>query len=222
MISEENTSKDRTVLKSASHRQFLKTGCIGAAAIGLAACGVCALALDPTSDDPSSFTFGGKNMSNRALLAYASAMGSSMEVATTIGETLGARRFSVDVRPIKEQPHVDGYQAALLGSAVQYGSWLPEAVEFVKTNQRALNQLPVALLCVHIQNLGDDETSLKNRLAYLDAVRPLLQPATEGFFTGRFDRRGAALMLPGWLARFVPPLDFRNWVKIRAWAENIL
>ena len=36
-----------------------------------------------------------------------------------------------------------------------------------------------------------------------------LQPVAEGYFAGKFDRRGAALMLPGWLARFVPPLDFR-------------
>ena len=61
----------------------------------------------------------------------------------------------------------------------------------------------------------------KNRLAYLDAVRPLIQPVAEAFFAGRFDRRGAALLLPGLVARFLPTLDFRNWEKIRAWAETV-
>ena len=61
----------------------------------------------------------------------------------------------------------------------------------------------------------------KNRLAYLDAVRPLVKPVAEAFFAGRFDRRGAALLLPRLVARFVPTLDFRNWEKIRAWAETV-
>jgi menaquinone-dependent protoporphyrinogen oxidase len=142
-------------------------------------------------------------------------------VATTIGDTLTAHGFSVDVKPIKNNPQIDGYEAVLLGSAVQYGTWLPEAVDFVKANQQTLNQLPVALFCVHIQNRENNATSRQNRLAYLDKVRPLVQPVAEGFLAGKFDRRGAALLLPGWAARFVPPLDFRNWKKIRAWANRV-
>ena len=52
-----------------------------------------------------------------------------------------------------------GYVAAVIGSAVQYGRWLPEAIAFVQAHQEALNQVPVALFCVHIQNLGNDENS---------------------------------------------------------------
>jgi menaquinone-dependent protoporphyrinogen oxidase len=160
-------------------------------------------------------------MNNRILVTYATAMGSTVDVAAEIGKTLLDQGFSVDVKPIRESPHINGYQAVLIGSAVQHGNWLPEAVDFVKTNQQALNHVSTALFCVHIQNLGDDETSRQNRLAYLDAVRPLLQPVAEGFFAGKFDRRGAALLLPGWLARFVPPIDLRNWKMMRTWAENI-
>lgn len=159
-------------------------------------------------------------MNNRVLVAYATHCGSTIDVAASIGETLADQGLGVDVKPIKENPQVDGYQAVLIGSAVQHAQWLPEAVNFVKTNQSALNRVPVALFCVHIQNLGDDETSRQNRLAYLNNVRPLLLSVAEGFFAGKFDRRGAALLLPGWIARFVPPLDFRNWKKIRAWAEG--
>jgi menaquinone-dependent protoporphyrinogen oxidase len=160
-------------------------------------------------------------MHKRVLVAYASATGSTVDIAAAIGETLGVRGFSVDVRPIQEKPQVGGYQAVLIGSAVHFGNWLPEAVDFVKTNQQALSRVPMALFAVHITNVGNDETSQKNRLAYLDAVRPFLQPVAEGFFAGRFDRRGATLLLPGLLARLVPPLDFRNWEKVRAWADSI-
>ncbi len=160
-------------------------------------------------------------MKNRVLLAYASYAGSTIDVAVAIGETLSENGFYVDIKPVNENPPLDGYHAVLIGSAVQHAKWLPEAVDFVKANQVALKQLPVALFCVHIQNLGDDDTSRRNRLAYLNQVRPLLQPVAEGFFAGKFDRRGAALLLPAWAARFVPSFDLRNWKKIRAWVGDV-
>ena len=160
-------------------------------------------------------------MNDRILVTYATRMGSTIDVAAAIGEALSASGFSVDVRPIKENLRISGYQAVFIGSAVQYGQWLPEAVDFVKSNQHALNQVPVALFSVHIQNLGNDEKSRQHRLAYLNAVRPFLQPMAEGFFAGRFDRRGATLLLPGLLARFIPAQDLRDWKKIRAWAAAL-
>jgi len=157
-------------------------------------------------------------MNNRLLIAYATYAGSTAEVAAAIGETLGKEGYSVDIRPIEDNPSLDGYQAALVGSAVQYGQWLPEAVEFVKINQEALDRIPTALFCVHIQNLADDEESRQKRLSYLKEVRPLLQPVAEGYFAGKFDRRGAVLLLPGIFGRFMPSIDLRKWKKIEAWA----
>jgi len=204
-----------------SRRAFLKTGCAGVAAAGLAVCSLTALSPDPSPIETSSFTYGGTDMNKRILVAYASRMGSTVDVAGTIGEALGMNGYTVDVKPIDEGPQVEDYQSVLVGSAVQHGKWLPEAVDFVKANQNAINQVPAALFCVHIQNLGNDHTSRQNRRAYLDEVRPLVQPAAEGFFAGKFDRRGAALLMPGLLSRFVPTLDFRNWKKMSAWAESL-
>jgi menaquinone-dependent protoporphyrinogen oxidase len=209
--------------KTISRRAFLKTGCLTAAAAGMAVCGV-GLAT-PTPDaspvDLPSLTFGDKIMCRKILVAYASGLGSTAEVAVEIGKTLNDNGFCVDVRPIQESLQLEGYQAILVGSAVHYGNWLPEAVEFVEANRQTLNRLPVALFTVHITNLGDDETSRRNRLAFLDKVRPLLDPVDEAFFAGKFDRRGAALLLPGWLAHLVPTMDLRKWKEIRLWAGGI-
>jgi menaquinone-dependent protoporphyrinogen oxidase len=206
---------------SISHRSFLKAGCLGMAAVGVATCGISAAVPRQTPVHLQSFTFGENTMSNRILIAYASANRSTIEVAAAIGEALNQHGCAVDVRPIQDNPSIVGYQAVLIGSAVQYGSWLPTAIEFVRANQQSLLQIPVALFCVHIQNLGDDETSRRNRLAYLDPVRDLIDPVQEGYFAGKFDRRGAALLLPGLVARFVPTIDLRNWAKIRTWAEGL-
>jgi menaquinone-dependent protoporphyrinogen oxidase len=207
--------------KPFSRRDFLKLGCATVAAAGVTVCGVSAAAPEPTPIILKSFTYGEANMNNHILIAYASATGSTIEVAAEIGKTLAAGGLAVDVKPAREVTSIEEYQAALIGSAAQHGNWLPEAVEFVKTNQQALNRMPVALFTVHIANLVNDESSRQKRLAYLNEVRPLLRPRDEVFFAGRFDRRGAALLLPAWLAGFVPPMDFRDWKKIRNWADSI-
>ena len=75
--------------------------------------------------------------------------------------------------------------AVVLGSAIRMGNWLPEAVDFVKANQAALNALPTALFTVHMLNTGDDEASRAARAAYLDAVRPLLNGVETAYFEGQ-------------------------------------
>jgi hypothetical protein len=52
-------------------------------------------------------------------------------------------------------------------------------------------------------------------------VRAFVTPAAEVLFAGKIDRRGVTPFLPGWIARLVPTLDFRNWDKIRSWAQTV-
>ncbi|MGD9093573.1 MAG: flavodoxin domain-containing protein [Anaerolineales bacterium] len=208
-----------------NRRRFLKAGFLTVGAIGVTLYGASLVNPDPPPPQILSYSYGAKTMKEKILVTYATYAGSTVEVAAAIGATLAADA-AVDVKPISDltPPNnggFNGYRAVLIGSAVQYASWLPEAVEFVKANQQALARLPVALYCVHIRNTGDDETSRQNRLAYLDVVRPHIRPVAEGFFAGKFDRRGAELLLPGFLPRLVPPMDFRNWEKIRAWAQSV-
>ena len=44
-------------------------------------------------------------MNNRILVTYATRAGSTAEVAAAIAETLAARGYAVDVKPVKEKPH---------------------------------------------------------------------------------------------------------------------
>jgi menaquinone-dependent protoporphyrinogen oxidase len=180
------------------------------------------LAVDTGKLDTPEFTYGTENpMSKSVLIAYATYAGSTMEVASAIGEELGARGHRVDVKPISETLQVNDYQAVIIGSAVQYGAWLSDAIEFVKNNKETLATKRVVLLTVHIQNLEDDPTSTAARLAYLDGIRPLVQAEEEVFFAGKFDKLGAALLLPKLVAWAMPDMDLRDWTKIRAWAQTV-
>ena len=162
-------------------------------------------------------------MKSRLLVTYATAAGSTVGVAEAIGKTIATSGYAVDVKPIKNNPSLKGYQAVILGSAVHGKRWLPEATEFVENHQEELKKLQVAAFCVHIMNLGTDEKSKKNRLTYLDPIRSLLPIVDEGYFAGRgvdpdtstrFERFMAGLMQ-------IPPGDKRDWEKIGAWADNV-
>ncbi|WP_428543248.1 flavodoxin domain-containing protein [Profundibacter sp.] len=77
------------------------------------------------------------------LIAYASRLGSTAEVAKTIADEIGAQTRCID-----DIESLAGYDAVIIGSAIRYDKWLPEATDFVKTHQSTLQSMPVAMGCV--------------------------------------------------------------------------
>lgn len=159
-------------------------------------------------------------MSNPILVTYAGRFGSTEEVARAIAAELAGDEQPVECRPLDDVQGVEAYRAVVLGSAVNYGAWLPAAADFARVNEAGLADRPVALFTVHIQNIGNDAQSRGRRHAYLEKVRPHVAPVSEAFFAGRFNRHAARELLPRWLAWLVPTLDFRKWDQIRAWARE--
>ena len=207
-----------------SRRKFLvrSAAVLGAATLTCSGLGFIATR-QPAIDLPEPETCGATNeMNAKILITYATRCGSTAEVAAAIGKVFCERGASVDVLPLKDVKSIESYQAVVLGSAVRIGAWLPEAVKFVEQNQARLNQMPTAFFTVHLNNTGDDEASKTARHAYLDPVRKLVAPAAEAFFAGVGDFSKVNL-LERMMAKFVksPIGDFRDWTKIRAWAENV-
>lgn len=205
-----------------SRRGFLKL--TGAVVVTTVACGTLgwAATATPTIDYPEDSFSGADAMSNKVLVTYATRAGSTAEVAEAIGKTLAARGMAVDVLPIKKVTDLSGYQSVVIGGAVRFGQWLPEAVKFVEQNSDALSKKSTAFFAVHIMNLGEDETSQKARLAYLDPARKLITPKAEAFFAGSGNLSKLSF-LERTIGRMVksPEGDLRDWKVINAWAESL-
>ncbi len=78
-------------------------------------------------------------MGSRILVTYAIRKNSTAEVAHCIAETLRAAGQTVDLQTVKAVRDVGRYDAVVLGSAIRFGHWLPEAVNFVSANREALS-----------------------------------------------------------------------------------
>jgi menaquinone-dependent protoporphyrinogen oxidase len=211
-----------------TRRQFVRAAGVLAGGVALAGLGPVGCAGQdgtPSGAVAPSATYGGdEGVDKRILVGYATRTGSTSEVAEAIGQTLAARGFAVDVKPLKERPSLDGYDACVLGGAVNGGQWLPEAVQFVDANSARLAQLPTAVFYVHMMNAGDDAKQRRRRLAYLDKVRALVTPTDEAFFLGKGPSADDTSLIARWAFKAFGGAgegDCRDWDAIRGWAQGV-
>ncbi len=156
------------------------------------------------------------------LVAYATRAGSTAEVASCVAEVLRAAGATVDVKYVTAVHELKGYDAVIIGSAIRRGQWLPEAVEFVKTNREALSHIPTAYFLVS-GFLREDSPEMRQRaLAYLDPVRKILEPSSIGLFAGKMDYGKM-----DWPDRSIAEAvsssegDWLDWEAIREWAHDL-
>jgi menaquinone-dependent protoporphyrinogen oxidase len=166
-------------------------------------------------------------MSNTILIAYASRAGSTAGVAEAIGKTLAESGPQIEVRPMQDVTNLTPYRAVIAGSAIQKGQWLPEAMDFMRTNRAALAHKPFAAFLV-CMTLAMPNQKYHNVVAdWLKPVSDLVQPKSEGFFAGALD----ISTVPAWLDRLKFRLsvafgvwsegDHRDWNAIREWAVSL-
>jgi len=161
-------------------------------------------------------------MADRILVAYATRYGSTAEVAEVIGEELRKESVAVDVRSVNDLEDLSPYRAAIIGSPIYMGKWLPETQVFIEKNQQILRTIPVAYFAVGLTASGDDPDLLRKAEASMDQVRMLVNPVEIGVFPGRLesDRLSLAdrtiIKLVGSKAG-----DFRNLDAVRAWAQAV-
>lgn len=164
----------------------------------------------------------------KILVTYASRTGWTVGVADAIGKTLAENGMDADVLPMRDVKDLSVYHAVVAGSGVNDRAWLPEAMQFVRAHQKELKRKPFAafLVCMTLV-MRNGEQYRSNISEWLNPVRALVHPVSEGLFAGGLDisripsfsdklKFRMSVMFGVWKEG-----DHRDWNAIRAWAESL-
>ncbi len=166
------------------------------------------------------------NKTDKILVTYASRSGSTAEIATAISKTLADCGLDVVLLPMQAVDDITPYRAVVAGSAIQRQKWLPEAMEFMERHQKELAHKPFAAFLVCIALSLQNERWTRAASTWLEPVRALVKPTSEGLFAGVMDIKKVPLQyrLLFRLSVLFGPFsegDYRDWEGIRTWAEQL-
>jgi|SRR5579871_97409 menaquinone-dependent protoporphyrinogen oxidase len=157
------------------------------------------------------------------LVTYASRHGSTHSIADYLAQQLRQQGKEVDLCPvetIKATEDLTPYEAVVLGSAIYFGAWRKEAVEFVRRHQQILAELPVWLFSVG--PLGPEMNTAQELPKDVVEFQQTIHPRGYRTFAGVLDPQ--VLSFPERLvtkAIHAPIGDFRDWKSVEKWAESI-
>lgn len=160
----------------------------------------------------------------RVLIAYASKYGSTRGVAERIATRLSEHGSLPEILEADETIDVGSYDAVVLGSPVYYGSWLPKAVELVRSNATELARRPVWLFSLGA--FGDRHPVLgpliRREPREISSFRRAIHPRGYRVFAGVMEPERWILFVR-WIYRGLGGRwgDNRGWADIDAWAEDI-
>jgi len=159
------------------------------------------------------------------LVAFASRLGSTEGIARSIADRLRARGVAVSVRAVGEIDDAARFDAAVVGSAVYAGNWMPAAVSFVHENRATLADRPVWLFSSG--PVGRTAAHARpSEPAEIHDLTASVHARDHRTFAGALDRRTVDGSDLGFgerfiAKRFVPEGDFRDWRSIEGWADDI-
>lgn len=155
----------------------------------------------------------------RILVSAASRHGATEGIARIIAEELNRAGHEVVIQPPDLVERLGDIDAAVLGSAVYGGHWLPAAVALIEREAQAFAGIPVWLFSSG--PIGDPPKP-EDEPVDVAHLRVLTGARDERVFAGRLDRQGMGFAERAICAALrAPEGDFRPWDDIRAWAGDI-
>ena len=158
-------------------------------------------------------------MSRQVLVAYATKMGATAEIAEAIGDELREHGLQVDVRNVADVGSIADYDAVILGSAIYVRRWRPEAVRFLRKHVDELGDRRVWLF--HSGPVGPDKDQKQDLPANVRRPARLIGAPPVMTFAGRLEPETAKGFLARRLARGDLAGDSRDWKLIKNWAAGI-
>ena len=176
-------------------------------------------------------------------IVYASRHGGTAGIAERIAEVLRSEGADVVTADAADRPDTSGFDAYVIGSGVQIGSWHREGTEFLEQNQAALATKPIWLFSSGplpgssmtkeetdrlTLALGPKEGPGSGGRKRIDALSAAIHPRDHRVFYGAFNPNDHPKSMQERLVRLMPAArralpagDFREWDAIDAWAREI-
>ncbi|KAH0556191.1 hypothetical protein GP486_005879 [Trichoglossum hirsutum] len=162
----------------------------------------------------------------KILVAYASAQGSTKEIAERIATRIRSSVGEAVCQPVDNIEQVNGYDAVVIGSAIHNGKWLPEASDFIHRDSEALVKQPLWAFSVGMADafprLFRKRAAALEETQMADAISHDIIPKSHKLFSGVLQAETAPAMLRVILRVFGGRLgDLRDWSAIDGWADEI-
>ena len=177
--------------------------------------------------------FGGSSCNlkskRKILVVYASEYGSTAEVAKAIGKLLCSDDMGVEVTCIKKVKDVRSYEQVIIGSPIQYDTWMDEAKSFLQMHEEELSKKSVSYFFTSLTLSSKSDKAKKQAQRYandLYLLNTMVKPQSIGQFAGVLDYSKFSfsfrLLAKGMFAFLgVKEGDYRDWSAIEEWSKNI-
>jgi len=167
----------------------------------------------------------------KVLVTYASAHGSTAEVATYIGRVLDVYDVEITVAHADTITDISDFDAFVLGSAIHSSMWLPSLSQFMFRFEKELSEKPIFLWlnCIIVLEEGGKEKAMTKYLWQEALDRLNLSREHIAIFAGKMDwsqirgdekwilsSRYEGKELPGRVKG-----DYRNWQEISTWVHLV-
>ncbi|MXM64700.1 flavodoxin [Streptomyces sp. HUCO-GS316] len=159
------------------------------------------------------------------LVGYATAHGSTREIAEHLADTLSKAGLTAEARGVETVDDADAYGAFVLGSAVHGQAWLESAKAFVRDNLDVLGPRPVWIFSVGMPG------ALRGPWRRMAAKEiPVIVESLPAELAHRDHRLFSGVITPADLpltGRIMFRLvggrfgDYRDWEAIDGWAAEI-
>jgi menaquinone-dependent protoporphyrinogen oxidase len=167
-----------------------------------------------------------KDSTMSVLVAYATAKGSTREIANRIASRLHSSGTAVDCRSVDDVISLDQYSTVIIGSAVHGQKWLPDATRFLERERERLENRQLWAFSVGMgaglpswireRAMRGEEKKLRAK------IETYVKPREHVLFSGTY----TSDEMPGCFrviyscfgGRFG---DLREWDKIDQWADRI-
>lgn len=165
----------------------------------------------------------------KILVAYASAHGSTREVAEFIGRILRAFNAEVTIASANDVTDAERYDTYVLGSAIHGGMWLQEMLIFTENLTKTIGRKPTFFWITCIRSLEADGYAHAKRYYFDHKTLAALNTQDTAIFTGRLltegiDRSEQWYLVANYDGKLTSGSinhDFRDWETIAGWAISI-